>query len=80
MYKYYKAPGWLDKKGYYSQFYQITYHDGYGYNFYTKAKGYYEYSRAPSLPKGGGWDVYRFLETLGVMLGLIAAFAGVYII
>ena len=45
--KYFKAPNYLDEKGYYSTFYELTYYDGYGYNFYTGAKGYYEYSRPP---------------------------------
>ena len=30
--------------GYYSPTYLLMYYDGYGYNFYTGAYGYYEYS------------------------------------
>lgn len=75
---YYKAPKFLDEQGYYSSFYETTYYDGYGYNFYTGTKGYYEYSRGTSLNIGAQYDYSQFLKTLSSMCGIIGFFAFAY--
>jgi hypothetical protein len=49
LHSYYKAPGQLNKKGYKSTLYGLTYYDGYGYNYYSGNYGYYEYSRPPKI-------------------------------
>ena len=36
------------KAGYFSEQFDFTYYDGYGYNFYYGGYGYYEYSDHPS--------------------------------
>ena len=41
---YYKAPDYYNAAGYYSTTYLLIYYDGYGYNFYYGAYGYYENS------------------------------------
>ena len=44
LYTYYLPVGLYFAVGYYSYLYGRTYYDGYGYNFYYKKYGYYEYS------------------------------------
>lgn len=44
LYAYYKPYNFYDKMGYYSETYNQTYYDGYGYNFYYGAYGYYQNS------------------------------------
>jgi hypothetical protein len=53
----------------------MTYYDGYGYNFYTGAKAYYEYSRPPPSSTGLKWERIRFIKTLASMVGAIAFFS-----
>jgi len=61
LYEYYKAPDYYNKKGYFSPVYKISYYDGYGYNFYTSAYGYYEYSRPPiNIGTDVQWSFFKF--------------------
>jgi len=76
--RYFKAPNYLDEAGYYSAFYELTYYDGYGYNFYTGAKGYYEYSRPPPSSSGSQWSASRFVTTLSIMTGVLALFSFIF--
>ena len=41
---YYKNLEYFNAKGYYSSYYDHTYYDGYGFNYYTGSYGYYEFS------------------------------------
>jgi hypothetical protein len=41
---YYLPPNYYNAAGYNSTTYGLVYYDGYGYNFYYKTYGYYEYS------------------------------------
>ena len=59
-------------------FYELTYYDGYGYNFYTGAKGYYEYSRPPSTSTGRKWSASRFLTTFSIMVGVLTLFSFIF--
>ena len=52
----------------------MTYYDGYGYNFYTGAYGYYEYSRPPINNSGPAWEVSTFFTFLGVFVGALLLF------
>tara|TARA_B110000285_G_C15001969_1_gene551885 strand:+ start:580 stop:816 length:237 start_codon:yes stop_codon:yes gene_type:complete len=61
LYEYYKAPDFYNKKGYFSPVYKISYYDGYGYNFYSGAYGYYEYSRPPiNIGTDVQWSFFKF--------------------
>ena len=42
LYTYYIPGNWWADEGYYSPTYLATYFDGYGYNFFTGEKGYYQ--------------------------------------
>lgn len=76
---YYKAQDNFDPEGYYSYEYGLKYYDGYGYNYYNQNKGYYEYSRPPSPGPSIGFDLQRFILTLGCMVGILAFFVVIYI-
>ena len=52
----------------------MTYYDGYGYNFYNGAYGYYEYSRPPVNNSGPPWKMETFFTFLGVFVGLLIIF------
>jgi hypothetical protein len=41
---YFRPADYYNPNGYYSKTYLLVYYDGYGYNFFTGAYGYYEYS------------------------------------
>lgn len=56
----------------------MTYYDGYGYNFYNGAYGYYEYSRPPVNNSGPPWKVEAFLTFLGVFVGALLLFIFAY--
>lgn len=56
----------------------MTYYDGYGYNFYTGAYGYYEYSRPPVNNSGPPWKVETFFTFLGVFVGALLLFIFAY--
>ena len=60
--------------GYYSETYGLTYYDGYGYNYYTHALGYYEYSRPPLDATGPGWNQNIFLIYLGAFSAILLVF------
>ena len=44
LYVYFRPKNYYTPRGYFSPKYNETYYDGYGYNFFTGAKGYYQYS------------------------------------
>ena len=52
---------YYSRLGYYSITYGTLYYDGYGYNFYYKTYGYYEYSDHPDEVGAIGWGWYLFL-------------------
>ena len=61
------------EKGYFSPVYKLTYYDGYGYNYYTGAYGYYEYSRPPiNIGTDVQWSFFKFLQVfIGLLLFLM---------
>ena len=70
LYNYYRPNDFYDQNGYFSPTYQQTYYDGYGYNFYYQNKGYYEFSRAPTMLKLVPFEVGEFCK---VFFGMIFA-------
>jgi hypothetical protein len=48
LFVYYLPVGFVSTTGFYSPRYGITYYNGYGYNFYYGAYGYYEFSVNPA--------------------------------
>ena len=56
----------------------MTYYDGYGYNFYNGAYGYYEYSRPPVNNSGPPWDITTFFTFLGTFVGVLIIFIIIY--
>ena len=77
LYTYYRPTGLYYPMGYYSEKFNQTYYDGYGFNFYTKMYGYYEYSHHPVDPDAPRKGAVGFLldrPLLSIMLGLAVLF------
>jgi hypothetical protein len=66
LYVYYRPPGLLLSVYYYSALYGLRYNDGYGYNFYYGAYGYYEYSMNPQMRSSGGGGMIA-----GIVVGVL---------
>ena len=76
--KYYQNEDYFNKAGYKSKYYGLTYYDGYGYNYYTGAYGYYEYSRPPIDSTGPLWKVDKFFIVFSICLAILICFTGGY--
>ena len=71
MENYYKRTDYHNAAGYNSPMYGLTYYDGYGYNYYTGDKGYYEFSRPPLQGLGPDWNPVTFFIYLGVFTAIL---------
>ena len=56
----------------------MTYYDGYGYNFYYKNYGYYEFSRSPAKGSGEKWSFVEFIKVFIGLTALLAIYGWVY--
>lgn len=58
LYVYYLPQNYYNPMGYNSTTYGMMYYDGYGYNFYYKTYGYYEYSVHPENALAWYWNLF----------------------
>ena len=54
---YFLPEDYYNAEGYFSELYEESYYDGYGYNFYYDTYGYYEYSIHPMDPQPITWII-----------------------